>query len=358
MNKNIAITIFDITSPSGTERAVANLANLLTEYGNYNVSIVSLYSHDGGKCYYELNSKIKIKHLGIKKTNLFFRLYSYIKLIFLMRNFIKSNNINIIFGTTHAQNCLSIFYNKNVKKVACEHMGYDACPTISSFIRRICYKHLDKTVLLTRSDYKKYHFIEESKKCVIPNSLSFECKSPSTLDKKRIIAIGRLTYQKGFDILIKIAVLIKKDLPNWKIDIFGEGEDYINLIKMIHDYDLKDYVFINSTTQNIKKELLDSSIYVMSSRYEGLPMVLLEAKACGLPIVSFNCPEGPADVIVNGKDGFIIESNDINGFANKVVELAKSPFTLSSFGSVAYKNSQKYCAENIYKMWNTLLESL
>ncbi len=359
MNKNIAIILFDITSPSGTERAVANLANLLTEYGNYKVSIVSINSHDEGKCYYELNPEIKIKHLGIEKANLFLRTFSYIKLIFSMRRFVKLNNIDITISTAHSHNCLSLFYGHNAKKIACEHSNFAACPIYSRIIRRLVYPLLDKVVVLTPSDAKHYYgIIKKDKLAIIPNSLSFTCDTPSLLSNKRIIAVGRLVKLKGYDMLVKIAKELKSSIPDWHIDIFGEGEEHGNLLSLMKEYDVSDFVTINPVTNDIKKELLNSSLLVLTSKREGLPMVLLEAKACGLPIVSFNCPEGPADVIENEKDGFIIVPNDIDGFANKVIELAKSPNKLKSFGTEAYSNAQKYHPQNIFLLWNSLIESL
>ena len=248
--------------------------------------------------------------------------------------------------------------SRKVKKVACEHMSYEACPLISKKIRKFCYPRLSAIVLLTNADAKHYKFIEQSKLFVIPNSLSFIADEPAKLENKRIIAVGRLTEQKGFDILMSIAQIIKDEIPDWHIDIFGDGEDKSKLLELISEKKLESFVTINPPTKNIKEELLSSSLFVMTSRWEGLPMILLEAKACGLPIVSFDCPEGPADVIRDCEDGFLIECGDISALSEKIILLGKNQELRKQFGMMAKQSSNKYTASSIFIKWNDLFNSL
>ena len=358
MKKNLAILIGDISRSAGTERAVTNLSNMLVKYGEYNVTILSCFSSENNNPYYELEDKVNIVHYNFSKDSLVNRFSSYINIIGKTNKIIKEKSIDILLGTTHAFNCLMICMSRKVKKVACEHMSYEACPLISKKIRKFCYPRLSAIVLLTNADAKHYKFIEQSKLFVIPNSLSFIADEPAKLENKRIIAVGRLTEQKGFDILMSIAQIIKDEIPDWHIDIFGDGEDKSKLLELISEKKLESFVTINPPTKNIKEELLSSSLFVMTSRWEGLTMILLEAKACGLPIVSFDCPEGPADVIRDCEDGFLIECGDISALSEKIILLGKNQELRKQFGMMAKQSSNKYTASSIFIKWNDLFNSL
>ncbi len=132
-------------------------------------------------------------------------------------------------------------------------------------------------------------------------------KNYSTLESKSILSIGRFTKQKGFDILISfIAVFFEKN-PDWKLTLIGEGPLKNDIEYLVKRKGLENNIKIKEPTNYIEKEYLKSSIYIMTSKYEGFPMVLLEAKAFGLPIIAFDCPTGPSEIIRNGEDGFLIE---------------------------------------------------
>lgn len=358
MKKNVAILIGDISRSAGTERAVTNLANMLVKYGDYNVTILSCFSSENDAPYYDLEDDVCLLHYNLNKNTIVNRFSSYFKIIKKTNKIIKDKNIDFLIGTTHAFNCLMICMLRKVKKIACEHMSYAACPTISNKIRKFCYPKLSALVLLTNADAIHYKFIEQSKLFVIPNSLSFIADEPAKLENKRIIAVGRLTEQKGFDMLISIAQIIKDKIPDWHIDILGDGEDKDKLLHMIDEQHLESFVSIKPPTKNIKEELLTSSIYVMTSRWEGLPMILLEAKACGLPIISFDCPEGPADVINDEEDGFLVATTKDKVFAEKIIYLCRNNDKRLAFGNESYLNSKKYLPVNIFEKWKTLFNIL
>lgn len=353
---NIAITIGDISRSAGTERAVTNLANMLAESGSYAVTVISLYSSDSSQCYYSINPEIDVVHLGFARSGMARRLIVYIKFIHSMNAIIRDKHIDVVLGTTHALNSLMLLMSREAKKIACEHMNYAACPKISGWIRKAVYPRLDAIVLLTEADSRHYDFIDSKKKWVIPNSLSFTCDNPSTLVSKRIIAIGRLARQKGFDLLIKAAVLMKKEIPDWHISIFGEGEEKSELLNLMTSFNLVDFMSIHAPIKEIQQELLSSSLFVMSSRYEGLPMVLLEAKACGLPIVSFNCPEGPAEVVRHGEDGLLVEPENIEKLAESIVSLAQNDVQLKAFGRKAFENAKMFSSQIVFDKWKALFD--
>lgn len=355
---NVGIIVGNITLGHGTERAVTNLANMLVTLGSYNVTIISLYSRSDDSCYFDIARQINIVHLNLSNDSVLNRFVGYYSFIKKTKQILKDSDIQLLLATTHALNCLMIFFSSKIKRIACEHMNYNACPKISRCLRHICYNSLDAVVTLTNKDAEHYSFIEKSKVWVIPNSVSFFCKQPATLTHKRIIAAGRLTEQKGFDMLIEAAQIIKRYTKGWSIDIFGDGADEEKLIKLIYEKELADFISIKPPVKNIQLELLNSSIYVMSSRWEGLPMILLEAKACGLPIVSFDCPEGPADIIDSGYDGYLVKLNNVEELANKIVLLCNDFDLRKKMGNMAYVNSQKFSSSEILKRWVELFRKM
>lgn len=353
----IFILINDITRHAGMERAVCNLANILVK--NHTVSIISRDTNIGN-AFFPLDAKVKILHLEIdvyhastlQKFGKYFCMYK--KLCGLS----KDNAGAVFIATISSVNALITLLGKKIKTIGCEHFNYDSACFRQKVLRRFFYPRLDFVVCLTNADAKKYAFIKKDRLFVIPNSLSFECATPSTCSEKRIIAIGRLTKQKGFDLLLDSAVLMKERIPDWHLDIFGDGEDKDVLIAKINELQLQNFVSIKDTTSNIQKEFISSSIFLMSSRWEGLPVVLLEAQSCGLPAVSFDCPTGPNEVIIENETGFLIPLDDTKSLAEKTIELAKNEELRKRFGRRAKELSSRFSTENIEKKWNVLLERM
>ena len=215
---------------------------------------------------------------------------------------------------------------------------------------------MDNIVVLTNNDAKRFNFIK--KVICIPNSISFETNQFANYDKKTFLACGRLTNQKGFDLLIQAAVFIKEKLPDWTIQIYGNGEDKEKLNNSIKEKGLENFVYINEPVNNIKDIYSNSSIYLLSSRFEGLPMVLLESQASGLPGVCFNCPEGPSDVIIEGENGCLIPMFDIESFANKSIQIAINKELWMKMTENSKKLSERFSPENIYIKWESLIQTL
>ncbi|MFR9500375.1 MAG: glycosyltransferase family 4 protein [Rikenellaceae bacterium] len=180
----------------------------------------------------------------------------------------------------------------------------------------------------------------------------------SHLTRKRAIAVGRLAYQKGFDMLIDAWSIIHRDHPDWRLDIYGAGDDR-ELQQQIDTLWLGDVVKINPPTPEIYNEILDSSLYLMTSRYEGLPMVLLEANACGVPAVSFDCKCGPRDIIEDGKSGYLVSQGDIESFAKRVCEVIECDALRETMGARAREIIyEKFSEEVVMKQWEELFKKL
>lgn len=182
-------------------------------------------------------------------------------------------------------------------------------------------RRFDKFVVLTHEDkgyWGKLPNIE-----VIPNAAMQVSESCSDVTNKRVIAVGRLDYQKGFDRLIEAWELIQRTekFADWQLDIFGQGEWREMLQHMIDEKGLQDTARINPPTNAIMNEYAQSSLLVMSSHYEGFGMVLVEAMSCGVPVVSFDCKCGPKDIIQHGINGLLVHEGDVKALAEAMVEV-------------------------------------
>ncbi|MCI1648479.1 MAG: glycosyltransferase family 4 protein [Bacteroides sp.] len=193
---------------------------------------------------------------------------------------------------------------------------------------------------------------------VIPNALSFYPGQIATLNNKRVIAIGRYDYQKGFDRLIQVWNLVHRLQPDWVLDIIGSGELAGKLQSQIDMNGLQNSIALRSPTNHIEEEYLASSLFVMTSRYEGLPMVLLEAQACGLPIVSFACKCGPKDLITDGENGFLVADGDVELMAIRLVELMKNETLRRKMGDNARVNAGLFLEKKVMDKWEDLFHEL
>jgi glycosyltransferase involved in cell wall biosynthesis len=161
--------------------------------------------------------------------------------------------------------------------------------------------------------------------------------------------VGRLVEQKGLPDLIEIWRIVNNRHSDWQLDVFGNGE-----MKSIPDIKL----FVHPPTKNIMEEYLNSSMLLMTSVYEPFGLVLPEAMSCGLPVVTFDCPYGPADIITHESDGFIVQDRDISRYADYVCQLIESPGLRQTMGAVGIKASQRYHADKIMPQWQDLFVSL
>ncbi|MEE0985199.1 MAG: glycosyltransferase family 4 protein [Bacteroidaceae bacterium] len=214
----------------------------------------------------------------------------------------------------------------------------------------------DKFVVLTHEDKEYWGNLRNM--CVIPNARTFEVSQSATLEAKKVVAVGRLNHQKGFDRLIDAWSIVDNVVSGWKLQIVGDGELRELLQNNIRELGLSNQINIGRAEKDMVSVYKDASILAMSSRYEGLPMVLLEAQAAGLPIVSFDCKCGPKDVIENGVDGFLVEDGDIEQLAQKLVVLMQDANLRKQMGSAAYAHSERYSEERIMKQWIDLFDEV
>jgi glycosyltransferase involved in cell wall biosynthesis len=217
-------------------------------------------------------------------------------------------------------------------------------------------KQFSKVVLLTHHDKRLWGNKPFLK--VIPNPVSFKTNKTALLQNKQIITAGRLIAQKGFDLLIESFNLIAKENPEWKILILGEGHDKEYLLGLINKHDLTDRIYIRPPQKNIQDFLLESSIFALSSRYEGFGLVLTEAMECGLPCVAFDCECGPSEIIRHREDGFLIENGNIVQFAEHLEILMNDEQLRKKMGITGRQNVNRFYAESVMNEWVKLFSDL
>ena len=187
-------------------------------------------------------------------------------------------------------------------------------------------RQADVVVSLTKGD--AYQWRKARRVEVIPNFTMMPVAEDDMPREKRVIAVGRLEWQKGFDRLIDLWAVVGKHYPDWRLDIFGSGTLQNALQQQIMSLGLENQVSINSFTEHIREEYLRSSLFVLTSRFEGFSLVLLEAAQSGLPSVAFDCPFGPSDLIEDGQTGFLVPDGDTK-VTNRCVSVSHSvPFVM------------------------------
>lgn len=202
----------------------------------------------------------------------------------------------------------------------------------------------DRFVVLTKEDKGYWGPLKNIR--VIPNPRTFTLPEPASLNSHTVLAVGRYSHQKGFDLLLKAWKMI--DTRGWTLRIAGSGEPLENVPDNV----------ITGPSANIVEEYQNAAFLVMSSRYEGLPMVLLEAQAAGLPIVSFACKCGPKDVITDGEDGLLVPEGDIAGLADGMKRLMDDEDLRHRMGQAAFRHSDRYDKERIMTQWDNLFHEL
>ena len=251
---------------------------------------------------------------------------------------------------------LEIHFSRYWRKAMKRPGLWGIADNIRTWMNNYIINKFDKFVVLTEEDKELWGCRKNI--VVIPNAISFNSSDTSKLNSKRVLAIGRLDFQKNFEDLIDIWAYIAKDFPSWNLTIIGGGRGKSILEHKISQLNLTDKVNILPPTHNVEMWYLDSSIYAMTSRYEGLPMVLIEAQSMGLPIISYACHCGPKDVITDGEDGFLIDYGDKNNFILKLREMMSDFNRLKLMGVKAKENSKRFDEDLIMKKWMDLFKSI
>lgn len=364
----------------GIERVFVDKMNFLTEEYGHEIYLITS-SQKNHKLLFPPSPKIRHIDLGINFHSLYqyhtpIRLWMMCKLNRLYKKRLKKaiRDIKPDFIITETRWKASLVCNLPVegKKIIESHLAKAYTgeaetrgksflkKAIALFIQRRTFhsivKKCDIFVTLTQGDATDWNIPHKTH--VIPNPFTIYPDCHSRLTAKKIISVGRLDWQKGYDMLIDVWRKVYAAHPDWQLHIYGNGPDQEFLEQKVNEHKLGGSLFIHPSQLSIYEKYLESSIYVMSSRYEGFGLVLVEAMACGLPCVSFDCPYGPADIIKNGEDGFLIENNHIGQMAEKINYLIENESERFRMGEQARENVRRFSKENIMKKWDRLFRSL
>lgn len=363
----------------GYDRIIIEKANYLAEHGCEVIICVS--SHALSKPFYPISEKVKLVDFDIDfdqqyKYSLFIRAYIYKKLMRryrkMLSNLLVIEHADIVITTLGREIDFITEINDGSAKVGESHIAKDYVRNLHlmeqrGFIYRIIAKYWRKKidhkvkklaalVLLTQHDANSWDGL--AKTVVIPNSLPFYPPHGSSCENKQVIFVGRLNEQKGLEYLVDTWMKVNQKHPDWVLHVFGDGEQKQLLLQMIKEAGLECAIKVNQPTPMIMEMYLESSIFLLTSRFEGFGMVIIEAMICGLPVVSFDCPWGPADIIRDGEDGFLVEYLNTDEAAQRVCQLIESAMLRKNMGVKARLNVQRYNRDVVMKQWIDLFKSL
>lgn len=373
----IVYCIFDCSSPGGTERTLFLQANYFAEKGE-EVHIVTTEKASYQQNSYYFSDRISFHNLNINYREVDNSLSLRKILNRIQKGHKHKKKLNELLFALRPDITIAMFghessflyqINDGSKKIIEYHFSrYHRNIEFSSasfckkwfalfkewrkckFINRY-----DAFVVLTDQDAANWKQFKNV--FVIPNALPFIPKKSSNCENKKVISVGRLSFEKGYDSLIEAWKIVTSQHPDWELDIYGSGQEYNNLCSLIKKYSLTN-IFINSPVQNIDEKYIESSIYLMTSHYEGFGIVLIEAMICGLPCISFDCPCGPSEIITNNEDGFLVPVNDVYALADKICLLIEHNALRKEMGKKARQNVMRYSANKIMKKWDDLFKKM
>jgi glycosyltransferase involved in cell wall biosynthesis len=274
---------------------------------------------------------------------------------------LRSLSDGVLIATRPALNLISAELAPcNVVTVGQEHLNFRTyrAGLAADIARR--YPRLDALAVLTEDDLRAYAEIlpAATRMVCIPNALPELDGGVSTLSNPIVLAAGRLTSQKGFDRLIPAFARVVERHPEWKLRIYGSGEKLGELRRLVFEHELYNHVALIPRTQDLGRELTKASVFALSSRFEGLPMVLLEAMSKRLPVVSFDCPTGPRQVIASGRNGLLVPNGNVDAFASALLEVIEDDERRRSMGDAALETARRYDLAEIGREWADLLSDL
>jgi len=310
--------------------------------------------------FYLLADGIKLEKLSLLKnsTSIFRALANNITRIEVIRKKLIEIDPDIVISFMSETNIVSTICCRIINKpiIIAERISYDFLKSrIWVILRKLVYRFSNALIVQTRSDQKNYSGISNT--FVINNPLNItEMRFDKPKEEKIILAVGRLDKQKGFDRLIK--AFSHLDHQDWKLAIIGEGSERNYLEKLIYDLNLKDYVSMPGRTKAIGKWYQKSSIFVLSSRFEGFPNVLCEAMAYGCACVSFDCIAGPNEIITDKVDGYLVKNGDINALAEKLDFLMNNPEERRRISKESMKIGDRLNIDSIMIKWDNIIENI
>ena len=370
MKHRIAFNIDSLHVFGGAERVISFLTNAMVS--RYEVYCVNMYKNQS---VYSIAEDVHMVYLTEKNQRLRYALIPRVKT---MRAFLKEKKIEAVVCvgmTSVLETCLATM-GLPVKIAFAEQSTLNKYKNMPTARRKQRYHlkclqwlinhFMSRIIVLTekeKGNYQKTYAINTQKLTVIPNFMEealLEGVRPYDGNAKRIMTIGRIVYAKGYEYLVDVAQKVFARHPDWRWDIYGDGEaEYKEKIAaLIRERGLEGRLTLCGNRRDIYDLYQNYGIYVMTSRYEGLPMVLLEAKVKKLPLVSFDIDSGPSDIIEDGVSGYLVPPFDTDAMAERICELIEHPELRQKFSDHAWDNIDKFRKEAVVQKWVELIDGL
>jgi len=366
-------------SAGGVERVVSVKASYFADVYGYDVTII-ITEGLGRESFFPLSSKVDVINLNLGfeelwKASFLKKIFLYLKKQRQFKKLLKQELIRIRPDFTISVLRREINFINEIKdgsrKIGELHVNRSNYRNFdkrnSNIVKSLFARYwmnslvghlqkLDRLVVLT--DDAKADWPELSNVVQIPDPLPFRVEAVSCLSAKRIISIGRYAYEKGNDLLLHAWSQVEKVCKDWSLDIYGMGDQtpYRQLMSDLNIDESRCHLYGSLT--NVEQAYLDSSVFALPSRFDGFGIVIIEAMSCGLPVVTFDCENGPRNILTDGEDGFLIPPFDVDAYAAKLIQLIQNEDLRRQIGANARKSSQRYAIDGIANQWKQLFEEL
>lgn len=360
--------INQIENSGGIERIVIDKVNYLAQLPNYEIHLL-YYENVGSKSFFSIGDNVRLWAIESKRTHSLIKkqtslIHIYHKTLKLIDDISPDIIIN---ANAKISYFLPILY-KRIPKIAELHFTYEGLHIMNeelygknrlksyanSLLRRFFYAQFDKCVVLVTDDLKAWGFTNMT---VIPNFTNMICKPVSTDREKVVINVGRLEDQKDHQMLIEAWKMVNEKYPDWKLEIWGSGSLKDALQRQIVQLGLNDSVFLRGVTQNVGPEYQRASLFALSSKYEGMPLVAIEAMTAGVPCVSFDI-SGVRDVISDGEDGVIVKQHTTQALADGIIQLIDNEELRIDMSKKSILKVRRFGKETVMQKWIELFESI
>lgn len=358
---SIAFFSGDITRSGGTENVSIMIANELVKEDSFIISFISLFE-ESNTPFFNIDDRINRYTVYSVPTH---GIQHYFDTVSRLKRLVMQHHVEVLVDIDGILDMYSLplKHATGVKVISWEHFNYNQNPGVPyrKLTRRWAAWKADAIVTLTKADKQLYerHLHLHCPVVAIPNPMQKPDPEPVyDAESRIIISSGRLTYQKGFDMLVDVAAQVLPAHPDWQWWILGEGEDRPMLEKKIAEAGVGSQLILKGRVDNMDEYYRKSAMFVMTSRFEGLPMVLLEAKAYRLPIVSFDCETGPAEIVQDGMNGYLTVLGDIAGTTDKVQTLMLDQSLRMEFSRNSGRGAESFGISAILHEWKVLLANL
>jgi len=353
----IALIMYQMGA-GGAERVMSILANYWANHG-HDVSLITWSSEES---FYPLDPKVKQVKLGLASdsSNPIQAILSNYQRVKALRSALKQLIPDGVISFLPMNNIRAIMAASplGIPVVVSERNDphLDRLGRPWEWLRNKTYPRAKSVVIQTDSAGTYFNDEIRERMVTIPNPvLPPEHRRPPNPGSKRIIAVGRLVEQKGFDLLMRAFAPVSAKHPDWKLLIFGEGELRPKLEQLRAELKLENSVELPGSTKQIGAEMAASDVFVLSSRFEGFPNVLCEAMAVGLPVVSFACPSGPSEIITDGVDGLLVSAEDVDGLTMAIRRMISSDELREKIASKAPQIVERLGVEQVARLWEAQL---